>query len=165
MQTNSDCLRLQEFNPPGTWSANPHPKSQDKALPPPFLDKPVSSSFYKEPVIGVQGQPSLPGIILSPTVEYKEAVDSSLAVRNILTLGGNSWEGGPTSPSSWTGLWQQDTAPNPMTHPNHTCYLQPAPSSSEDSPLRNCKHWAPLQVTCQDTARQGQIWIPIVQSR
>lgn len=102
---------------PGTWSANLHSKSQNKALPPPFLDKPVSSSFYKEPFKGTLGQPSLPAIILSPIVEYKEAVDSSLAVRNTLTLGGSSWEGGPASPSSQMGLWQQDTAPHPHDTP------------------------------------------------
>lgn len=102
-----------------------------------------------------------PSLILSPTVEYKQAVDSSLAVRNLLTLGGGSWEGGPPLPPPRQPLAARH-APHPMTHLNHTCYFQPAPSGSKNS---NCKHCVPWQVTFQDTAQEGQVWVPIVQGR
>lgn len=127
LQTLS-CLRLRSSTFLGIWSINLHPSSQNRAQPSLPLDKPLSSCFYKEPVTGIWGSHPPPGIILSPIVEYKEAVDSSLTVRSSLTLGAFcSWRAGLPLPSSQTGLWQQGTVPHPMTHLNHTSQLPQAP--------------------------------------
>lgn len=156
------CFKLRNSTLPGIWSTNLHPNSQNKAGPL-FLDKPChlfpQGTYYRRPRRpSPQASSSLPLWNTKRLLTLPGSEEHSDLGRRLL----GEW---PTSPSSQMGPWQQDTAPHPMTHLNHTCYFQPAPSGSKQSPLCNCKHCVPAHVTSQDTAQEGQIWVSIVQGR